>query len=359
MNKKKQGKLKKHLASYSSIVGAAMLLTPVVSDAAIVYTDPGDTSSMQNVSIDFNGDSTVDLLIKAGAQSGIAASDVKVPTGDVMGPNSIGDCSNHYGAAYGSGVTIGSAGIWDGNPSNVLMYSAQGPWANASQKFLGVKFSIGGNVHYGWVRMSCTAAPEYRFTLHDYAYEDVPNTAILTGAVGSINTAPVVGLDTVGGGIDVSRSFTEDAGAVKIAPNATVSDSDGDEIQTVTITLTNDQDGAAEALYLGSATNVTITGSGTDTLTLTTSNGTTNAQFQTALQAVTYNNTSNTPNTTARSITVVANDGTDNSATATVTMTVAVSNDPPTDISLSSPSVDEGQPSGAGVGTLSATDPDD
>jgi Domain of unknown function (DUF4347) len=185
-----------------------------------------------------------------------------------------------------------------------------------------------------------------------YLVVDFTSTAIPS------NTAPVVDLNGVGVGIDESRSFTEDAGAVTIAPSATVTDAEGDEIQTITITLTNDQDGAAEALYLGSATNVNIAGSGTDTLTLSDTGSTTNAQFQTALRAITYNNTSDTPNTTDRSITVVANDGTDNSATATVTMSVAANNDLPTDISLTSSDVDEEQPSGTVVGTLSTTDPD-
>ena len=174
-----------------------------------------------------------------------------------------------------------------------------------------------------------------------------------------VNTAPTVDLNAGGGGIDVSRSFTEDAGAVAIAPVATVTDTDGDEIETVTITLTNNLDGGSEALFLGSATNVNIAGSGTTTLTLSDTGTTTNAQFQNALQAVTYNNANDTPNTTARSITVVANDGTDNSTTATVTMSVTASNDPPTNISLTSTDVDENKRINTVVGILSTTDPDD
>jgi len=173
-----------------------------------------------------------------------------------------------------------------------------------------------------------------------------------------VNTAPTVDLNAGGGGIDVSRSFTEDGGAITIAPDAIVSDTDGDEIQTVTITLTNNLDGGSEALFLGSATNVTIAGSGSTTLTLSDTGTTTNTQFQAALQAVTYNNTSQDPNMTARSITVVANDGTDNSTTATVTMSITPQNDPPTDISLTSSNVNEEQASGTVVGTLSDNDPD-
>ncbi len=67
-------------------------------------------------------------------------------------------------------------------------------------------------------------------------------------------------------------------------------------------------------------------------------------------------------NGTLDAFTVVAKD--DDAALSsggniTAQMTVNALNDSPTDISLSSISVDEGQPSGTGVGTLSATDPDD
>ncbi|MCP4710364.1 MAG: hypothetical protein GY869_17210, partial [Planctomycetes bacterium] len=65
-----------------------------------------------------------------------------------------------------------------------------------------------------------------------------------------------------------------------------------------------------------------------------------------------------TPNTTNRSITVVAHDGTDDSATRTVTMSIVPNNDPPTDISISSNNVNENQPAGTTVSALSTTDPD-
>lgn len=58
------------------------------------------------------------------------------------------------------------------------------------------------------------------------------------------------------------------------------------------------------------------------------------------------------------SFTFKANDGADDSATATVSITVKAVNDPPTDVSLSNDSIDENQPSGAMVGSLSASDVD-
>ena len=54
------------------------------------------------------------------------------------------------------------------------------------------------------------------------------------------------------------------------------------------------------------------------------------AHYQQVLRTVTYNNTSQNPNTTARVVTFVGNDGTIDSATATSTVTVATVNDAPT-----------------------------
>ena len=71
-----------------------------------------------------------------------------------------------------------------------------------------------------------------------------------------------------------------------------------------------------------------ITGSySAPTLTLTGS--ATKANWQTALRSITYNNTSNTPNTGNRTINFVVNDGSANSNTAAKTVSVAAVNDAP------------------------------
>ena len=56
----------------------------------------------------------------------------------------------------------------------------------------------------------------------------------------------------------------------------------------------------------------------------------TKAQYETALESITYNNTSDTPNTSNRTVTWIVNDGDTNSSGITSTITVAASNDAPT-----------------------------
>lgn len=61
--------------------------------------------------------------------------------------------------------------------------SPGGEWPDMGNRFMGVKFKIGENIHYGWVRLSvsdlCT-----KFTVYDYAYEDEPGKAIKAGDTG-------------------------------------------------------------------------------------------------------------------------------------------------------------------------------
>src|SRR4029077_6288591 len=71
--------------------------------------------------------------------------------------------------------------------------------------------------------------------------------------------------------------------------------------------------------------------SGSGVLTLTSSGATaTLAQWQAALDAVTYNKTSHNPNTASRSISFVVNDGTLNSVTSTKTVSVTAVDTAPT-----------------------------
>ena len=61
---------------------------------------------------------------------------------------------------------------------------AEGMWPGAGQKFMGVKFKIEENIHYGWIRLS-VADNCGSFTVYDYAYEDEAGQAIKAGQTGS------------------------------------------------------------------------------------------------------------------------------------------------------------------------------
>jgi len=55
-----------------------------------------------------------------------------------------------------------------------------GSWPGVKNRYLGLQFVIKGNKHFGWARLSVSSAP-YDATVTGYAYETIPNKAIVAG----------------------------------------------------------------------------------------------------------------------------------------------------------------------------------
>ena len=61
-------------------------------------------------------------------------------------------------------------------------YGTGGPWAETTRRYLGLKFIIQGQIHYGWARLNVTATIKGIYgAISEYAYETVPNKPIRTG----------------------------------------------------------------------------------------------------------------------------------------------------------------------------------
>jgi trimeric autotransporter adhesin len=163
-------------------------------------------------------------------------------------------------------------------------------------------------------------------------FSSASDTASIT--VTAVNDAPVMA--SSGG----TTAFTESDGGssvpVAVDSGLTVSDTDNATLASATVTISgNFQTGQDVLAYTN--TNATTYGniaasynSGTGVLTLTSSGATaTLAQWQAALRAVTYTNTSDTPNTASRTISFAVNDGALDSNTANQTVSVASVNDTP------------------------------
>lgn len=98
-------------------------------------------------------------------------------------------------AALSSGVTIGpSAEFKKGKllmagafrETQISSTNVFGPFANTTKHFLGLKFVISGEIHYGWarfshVRASAKLGPQVVAILTGYAYETVANRPIKAG----------------------------------------------------------------------------------------------------------------------------------------------------------------------------------
>ena len=159
---------------------------------------------------------------------------------------------------------------------------------------------------------------------------DTGNDLTLTAPV---NTAPVV--TTTGGG----AAFVEGANVVStpvaVDSGITLSDADNTTLASATVAITGNFQSGEDLLALTSnpASMGNITASydiATGVLTLSSAGASaTLAQWQAALRAVTYTNSSETPNTASRTLSFTVNDGASNSSAATRVVTVAAVNDAP------------------------------
>lgn len=151
-----------------------------------------------------------------------------------------------------------------------------------------------------------------------------------TVTVVATNDAPVV---TSSSG---SISFTENASAQVVDSGLSLSDADSSTLASATVSITGNFQSVEDVLAFtnNNATNfgniAASYNSSTGVLTLTSAESTaTVAQFQNALRAVTYQNTSDAPATATRTLSFVANDGSANASAATREVTVSSVNDLP------------------------------
>jgi hypothetical protein len=82
-----------------------------------------------------------------------------------------------------SSLTAIEKGVAVGYPNEKLY----GPWGgNPKNRYLGVRFKIDGQIHYGWVRLTMLTQPAgtWSATITAYAYETIPNKPIFPGITG-------------------------------------------------------------------------------------------------------------------------------------------------------------------------------
>ncbi len=153
-----------------------------------------------------------------------------------------------------------------------------------------------------------------------------------TVTIAANDSPPILDLNGAAVGINYNAAFTEDGGAVDLVnPVAlTVTDPDSTTLTSATVTIANLLDSSAESL------DATVAGTGISksynatTGVLTLSGSSSVANYQQVLRTVTYNNSSQNPNTANRTINFIVNDDAANSAVATTTLRVTAVNDAPT-----------------------------
>jgi hypothetical protein len=64
--------------------------------------------------------------------------------------------------------------------TGACVYKTGGDWLNVQNRYLGLKFIVKGETHYGWVRLSISG---FKGTMSGYAYETTPNMPIKAGQI--------------------------------------------------------------------------------------------------------------------------------------------------------------------------------
>lgn len=264
---KKNSTLQQKLKAYSAVAGAVTAAAAVTGDAnaQVIYTDVSpdafvdSTTTGNAIPIDLNNDATVDfsVVFQFGTYSGY---DYNYCFAYSLTPttNQIDTAAVGYSSAHALNDNINASLLWysgQGTYSTHLLAVSLpavafniGNWVGVTDQYLGVKFAIGANTHYGWVRMTIPGNSE-SITVKDFAYNATPNTPILAGATGVGIESNLINEVTVfsnGSMININRAELENATYI-------VNDVTGREIAAGTLAETTtrvDLAGAAEGVYL-------------------------------------------------------------------------------------------------------------
>src|SRR6185295_2566086 len=158
-----------------------------------------------------------------------------------------------------------------------------------------------------------TSARTVTFKVNDGTVDSNTQTRNIT--VAAVNDAPVLASIEVG-----ALGYGAGQAATAITASITVSDVDNASMSSATVQITGNYVNGQDVLSFVNAGNITGTfTAGTGLMTL--SGVDTVANYQAALRAVKYNNTSENPSTSARTVTFKVNDGTVDSNTQTRNIT--------------------------------------
>ena len=204
-------RLEKWLSAYAAAAAAAgvgLLALTQSAEAKIVYTPASiDIPVNGSILLDLNHDGTADfsfvnkqwaydegefvLLLGAGAKN---------PSNAIWGKGAFSSSFMNFRGPFASalrrGFTVGPKKSYFQKSANWLLaqnggwfYStaSAGQWLFTHRRYLGLRFMINGQMHYGWARLSAILVDPtpigfgIQATLTGYAYETIPNKPIITG----------------------------------------------------------------------------------------------------------------------------------------------------------------------------------
>ena len=200
--------LERKLSVYAALAtasGVAILALTQSAQAKVIYTATHQKIPLNtNFALDLNGDGIVDFNFFGYTRLGPAAprhdtytfnSDADLEINVVANSNQVWGVHEAV-SALSAGVKIGGSGMFSPTPFVMGGVGATdgeppayyGPWApeggNVKDKYVGLKFVISGEIHYGWARLNAQIRQPTKGNLQavltGYAYQTIPNAPIFT-----------------------------------------------------------------------------------------------------------------------------------------------------------------------------------
>jgi hypothetical protein len=313
-------------------------LTPLSSITHIVtvsVTPVNDAPTADILASTLNAVEQTDLTL-----SGKVGSLFKMVIGDVDSGNDTMTVTLKVGEGKLT-VSEGNSGadVWSGNGTSTVVIKGSVTEINNLLGGLDTGQGSAGSVKYYNGSDNPSASTTLTLTVNDNGNNGSgpAGTASDTATIDieNVTDKPVTDLDGPGYSGDCDTGFIEQT-PVRIAPSATVTDDSG-KIVSMTVTLTNRPDGnGIESLSLNSTAEAARSANGlawsytasTGVLSITGPLASASV-YQTILQNILYNNTSDTPNTAERHVTVVVSDGSLSSVSHSIDISVTPVNDAP------------------------------
>lgn len=209
-------KVEMRLASYAMAAAAAagLAVAPSRASASVVYTPTSITLTGGTADIDLDGDGIADFTIVDRIIAVTFYSDRMLGVEGAGGAGVVESTNNKGAAVMHAGSSIGSlrrfqrvdvaranmASIgYTCSTQNGCVSFLKGPWKSQKNKYLGFKFNINGETHYGWARLNVKYSyhmgghSKIEVYISGYAYETTPGTPILAGQTTAADSANTPG----------------------------------------------------------------------------------------------------------------------------------------------------------------------
>jgi hypothetical protein len=192
--------VQQHLNLYAlaaSAAGVGALALGQSAEAKIIYTPAHQViAERTSYHLDLNHDKTIDFTISNAIHCGDSGCGYSLILNPAKGNGGIGHRFRSAFFAVASALERGArigpdAKFPEGVEDMAVGYNAcshawctlWGSWINAQRRFLGLRFKIKGQTHYGWARLNVEVT-QYHIAavLTGYAFETAPNKSIVAGA---------------------------------------------------------------------------------------------------------------------------------------------------------------------------------